>query len=362
MSENQIPALLSTFSPFDDLNEQYRQRIAEHAEVVTRDKGKIIFQRGKEASYRYYLLEGSVDLVDSSFRPTTIAANSEPARLTLDDSSPTRVSAVANTASRLLKVDAEFLDVALAWSQSSGGVELPEQFPSANDDAELGEVNLSQAHVEVDEGEGDWMSALLQSPLFYKVSPAHLQSLFARFQRVPVKQGELIIKEGEAGDYFYVIGHGSARVTNLTGKLDVQLQQGQFFGEEALVGDAPRNASITMLSDGYLMRLEKADFKSLLQEPVQKFIQFEELQGLAPASYQLLDVRLPLEFRHQHVPGSRNINLPALRDKLKELDTGVRYVITDDAGRRSQVAAYLLCQQGFDAVILQAADQHYETN
>jgi CRP-like cAMP-binding protein len=361
VSDSQIPVLLSSFSPFDDLNENYRERIAEHAEVITLNKGKLIFQRGKEAPHRYYLLEGSVDLVDSSFNPTTVAANSGSARLTLDDSSPTRVSAVAATSAKLLKVDAEFLDVALAWSQSSGGVEMPETLPSANDDVELGEVNLSQAHVEVEEDEGDWMSTLLQSPLFYKVSPAHLQNLFVRFQRIPVKTGDVIIKEGEAGDYFYVIGSGSARVTNLTGKLDVKLEHGQFFGEEALVGDAPRNATITMLTEGYLMRLEKADFKSLLQEPVQKFVQFDELQSLPDAAYQLLDVRLPMEYRHQHVPGSRNINLTSLRDKLAELDASVRYIVTDDAGRRSQVAAYLMCQQGFDAVILEGADQHYSS-
>ena len=133
--------------------------------------------------------------------------------------------------------------------------------------------------------------------------------------------GQVLFKEGEQGDYFYIVDSGSARVSDLTGKLDVTLQPGSFFGEEALVGDTPRNASVIMESDGVLMRLGKQDFKALLQDPVLQYIDVQEFQSRSPDSYLLLDVRLPLEYRMQHVPGSRNLPLASLRSKLEGLDS-----------------------------------------
>ena len=116
-----------------------------------------------------------------------------------------------------------------------------------------------------------------------------------------------------------------------------------------------------MLTPGKLMCLQKEDFKALLHEPVTRFITAEELRerqkDIPP--YQLLDVRLAVERRFQHVPGSRNIPLGSLRRTLAELDSHMTYIVTDDAGRRSDVAAQLLNQAGFDTYILKHADQHY---
>lgn len=362
MPNTAVVKALTRFNPFNDLEPQYHERIAGHAEILLIEKGKIVFKRGREASHRYYLLEGTVDLVDSGFNTRTVAATDSNNTFTLEDSSPTQVSAVAKSSAKLLKVDAEFLDISLAWSQSSGAGAIPDdlgQPKAVAEDQVIPDVSLAVAQVEVNEDDTDWMSTLLQSPLFVRVSAAHIQNLFMRFQPMPVKAGDVIIKEGKKGDYFYVIDHGTAHVSSLTGKVDVELNKGQFFGEEALVGDTPRNASITMRTAGTLMRLKKDDFVALLQEPVQKFITYTELTDREEGSYQLLDVRLPMEFRHKNMANSKNIPLLNLRDKVPEFDQKQIYIVADNAGRRSQVAAYLLCQKGFEAYILEASDQHY---
>jgi CRP-like cAMP-binding protein len=360
VSNTAVVKALARFNPFNDLDAQYHERIAGHAEILSIGKGKIVFKRGREATHRYYLLEGTVDLVDSGFNTRSVSATDSSNTFTLEDSSPTQVSAVAKSSSKLLKVDAEFLDISLAWSQSHGTAAIPDDLgqPKAPEDI-IPEVSLSIAQVEVNEDDSDWMSTLLKSPLFFRVSAAHIQNLFMRFQSMPVKAGDVIIKEGKKGDYFYVIDHGTVHVTSLTGKVDVELNKGQFFGEEALVGDTPRNASITMRTDGTLMRLNKDDFVSLLQEPVQKFLTYAELTDRKESSYQLLDVRLAMEFRHKQIENSKNIPLLNLRDKVAEFNDKKIYVIADNAGRRSQVAAYLLCQKGFEAYILEGSDQHY---
>jgi CRP-like cAMP-binding protein len=362
VSNTDVISALTRFSPYDELESKFHPRIAEHAEIISAEKGKILFKRGRTAKDKFYLLEGIVDLVDSGFNTREVNSTCAKNNFTLEDSSPTQVSAVAKSSVTLLKVDAEFLDIALAWSQSAGSADMPEKLGQPGQEQkheEILDVNLSTDQVEVNEDDSDWMSMLLRSPLFTQISPAHIQNLFIRFESFPVKTGDVIIKEGEKGDYFYVIDQGRAQVSNLTGKVDVELSKGQFFGEDALVGDAPRNASITMLSDGSLMRLKKADFISLLQEPIQRFIQYTELAESPENNYQLLDVRLPMEFRHQHIKDSRNIPLLSLRDKLSGLDKNAIYVVADNAGRRSQVAAYLLCQYGLEAFILDAADQYY---
>ena len=353
MSSDSIIEYLARFAPFSGLELDYLERVAEHSQLLSVAAGKLIFRRGKPLTHRYYLICGTVDLVDSGFNKRSVSDSDASAAMALEDSSPTRVSAVAQTPSQILKVESDFLDVVMAWSQNPATESTPQT------ESALGEVDLSTAHVEVEEGGSDWMSALLQSPLFFNVSPAHLQNLLTRFERLTVAAGDQVIKEGEVGDFFYILDSGTARVSDLTDKLDVPLNAGSFFGEEALVGDAPRNASVTMESDGVLMRLGKQEFKELLQDPVLQFVDAQALQEHSPESYQLLDVRLPLEFRMQHVPGARNLPLASLRNKLQGLDSQRHYFVTDDSGRRSQVAAYLLSQQGFSVSILQHADTLY---
>ncbi len=361
-----LQSILTQFSPFDDLESQYVDQVAEHSELISVEKGKLIFRRGKPAEHRYYLLEGMIDLVGASFDTERVEAGQERAQITLTDTSPTQVSAVAKSPVTLLKVEADFLDLALAWSQAvvtqeaSVSTREPELSDVGDNQDILENLDLASAQVEVeDEQGGDWMSGLLASPLFARVPPAHIQTLFTRFEAQEVAKGDMVVKEGASGDYFYVIVHGSAHVTNLTGKINVMLEEGQFFGEEALVAETPRNASVTMLSPGLLMRLAKEDFLTLLHEPVESVFSYEQFVT-ERSRYTLVDVRMPLEFRGHHVPGSKNLPLASLRDRMSSLSVNEYYLVTDDAGRRSHLAAYLLCQAGFNAGILQESAQRYE--
>jgi len=350
-----LMSALAAFSPFDSLDEPYLEKIVEQTRTVKVAKGKLIFRRGKLAEHRYYLFKGQVDLVDSGFTTTTRMAKDSNHRYALTETSPTQLSAVAKSEVILIEVNADFLDLTLAMSQAPK----EEQAVAAVQAAPMEDVHLSQAHIQVEEEGVDWMSCLLSTPLFRRVPPAHIQQLFTRFQSRPVRAGEVIIKEGEEGDYFYVVEQGEALVTSVVGHIDVTLAPGDYFGEEALVGNTKRNATITMKSDGQLMRLGKDDFTALLHEPVQNYISWDALQDLSNTTYQIIDVRLPMEFRHLHLADSRNLPLMTLRQKLADLDTSLQYVVSDDAGRRSLLAAYLMCQVGLNVVILKDAGLYY---
>jgi rhodanese-related sulfurtransferase len=78
----------------------------------------------------------------------------------------------------------------------------------------------------------------------------------------------------------------------------------------------------------------------------------------------LLDVRLPMEFKHDRKPGARNIPLNELRRELKNLEKDFVYVVSCDGGGRSQLGCYLLNEAGFEAYVLdqpQPAGQQTES-
>lgn len=334
-------SLLKHFSPFDSLSDEYLASVLPHAKQHQLTAGKMLFKRGKPLDSSYYLLSGEVDLIGADFKALSVSANDEQAQQPLNSSRVSAVSAIAKSTVTYLEVDSEFLDRALAWSQSGS-------FTQADDSKQQSD-------------DSDWMSALLESPLFMQVPPANIQQLFVRFQSLDKNAGDIIVKEGEPGDYFYVVQRGQVRVHSKISKVDVTLQAGQYFGEEALVGETTRNASVTMLTDGELMRLDKENFTALLQQPVLKYIDAAALASLQAEHQQtlIIDVRMPFEYRHGHVDNSRNVPLAKLRQYLSELQRDHYCVITDDGGSRSAVAAHLLAQTGIDARILENSHEHY---
>ena len=50
--------------------------------------------------------------------------------------------------------------------------------------------------------------ALLQTKAFHRIPPANLQAMFMRLQQVNYRAGDVVIKQGDEGDFFYVITSG----------------------------------------------------------------------------------------------------------------------------------------------------------
>jgi rhodanese-related sulfurtransferase len=132
-----------------------------------------------------------------------------------------------------------------------------------------------------------------------------------------------------------------------------ELSGGDAFGEEALISENKRNATITMLTDGVLMRLGKSDFIELMKEPLNSKIGYAEAVKLVEEGAVWLDVRLPSEFSNGSLPGSINLPLFFLRKKADEISDVRRYIMVCDTGRRSASAAYLLAERGFDVYVLE---------
>ena len=251
---------------------------------------------------------------------------------------PRRVSARARSRVEFIVVDSDLLDVMLTWDQT-GTYEV----------SELRGENLPESD--------DWMTTLLQTKAFHRIPAANIQAIFMRMQQVNYKAGDVVIKQGDDGDYFYVITEGRCSVTretplNKDGIKLADLGPGDTFGEEALISQAKRNATVTMTSNGSLMRLGQADFNTLMNEPMLQWVGLEEARKIILQGGKWLDVRLPSEFESFHQEGAINIPLYFIRLKLKTLDQHTRYVVCCDTGRRSSAAAYILSERGFDAYVL----------
>ncbi|HVY23971.1 MAG TPA: cyclic nucleotide-binding domain-containing protein [Steroidobacteraceae bacterium] len=309
---------------------------------------------GFEDSAQPTALTGVVELLQNGESVGIVRGGTPEARNPLSQNMPRRHTAVvASNKIELLVIDSDLLDVMLTWDQTGS--------------YEVGELGATGKLLEVADDGDDWMTALLQTKAFHKVPPANIQAIFMRMQRVDVRTGEIIIKQGDEGDYFYVIVKGKCLVTrdtplNKDGVKLAELGIGESFGEEALISDAKRNANVTMLTDGSLMRLNKEDFKSLLNEPLLEYVDVAQAQKLAAQGAVWLDVRLPSEFENKRLPRAVNIPLYFMRLKLKTLDRKLNYICYCDTGRRSSAAAYILSERGFHSYVLRGGLQAIPAN
>src|SRR5436190_1033889 len=130
---------------------------------------------------------------------------------------------------------------------------------------------------------------------FAQLPAARIEELLKRFEHVKTARGEVVIREGDEGDFYYVIEAGRFQVERLVGGAKMvlaELKSGEAFGEEALVSEAKRNASVISLGEGELLRLGKQDFNALLREPLLRRVAFDEAAEKVRRGALWLDVRL----------------------------------------------------------------------
>lgn len=111
-------------------------------------------------------------------------------------------------------------------------------------------------------------STLKRVDFFYFLNLAQMDELINALKRTKIKKGFEIIKQGDVGDKFYVIGSGEVSVhvkKGIGGKKKVAvLGDGDFFGEMALITDLPRTATVTAEEDSEMFVMNKRDFRKIL--------------------------------------------------------------------------------------------------
>lgn len=337
---DEIPKIetLRAFTPLDGLKRENLTALAKKTQINRLAPGEILFKEGDREKRTFYLLSGTLELTSEQGNPHSIESGSDEARNPLAPILPRQHTAKAATAVQFISIDTDLLDVMLTWDQT-------------------GDYEVSELQDEADGASNDWMTNLLQTKAFHRIPPGNIQAIFMRMQQVNFNAGDVVIKQGDDGDFFYVITKGTCTVTRETplnedGIKLAELGEGDTFGEEALISETKRNATVTMTTDGCVMRLGKEDFKTLLNEPMIDWVDHDEAEQIVANGGHWLDVRLPSEFEAFHEPGAINIPLYFIRLKLNTLDQNKTYVLCCDTGRRSSAGTFILNERGFDTRVL----------
>ena len=332
-------ALLKRFSPLDGLKHDNLTALAGKVQIRELSPSQMLFKEGDTEKRTVYVVSGTLELLDQGEVIELIEGESDAARNPVAPVFPRRFSARARDRVQYISIDSDLLDVMLTWDQT-------------------GTYEVSELQGAAEVGGDDWMTILLQAKAFHKIPPANIQAIFMRMQQINYKSGDVVVKQGTDGDYFYVLTRGTCLVTretplNKDGIRLAELTVGDTFGEEALISDAKRNATVTMLTDGSVMRLGKDDFNKLLNEPMLNWVSYADAESLIQDGAQWLDVRLPSEYENNHLEGAINIPLYFIRLKLGTLDPDRTYIICCDTGRRSSAGAYILSERGYKAYVLE---------
>jgi putative peptide zinc metalloprotease protein len=115
----------------------------------------------------------------------------------------------------------------------------------------------------------DLEAVLAHAPLFVAFTPEELRTVIARLHAEHYAQGAELIRQGEPGDRFYLVRRGRLEVfqqdeDGLTRQVN-ELVRGDYFGEAALLANAPRNATVRAATPVEVLSLGKADFDQLVR-------------------------------------------------------------------------------------------------
>lgn len=152
-------------------------------------------------------------------------------------------------------------------------------------------------------------NALARVPLFSQLSPKDRRKIVTHFKPVKAKQNATLVREGDPGDSMYFIVSGEVGVYTALADADedeagnaeqeqlllATLKSGDFFGEQALVTDEPRSATVTALGNVVMLKFTKDDLTAILEEypSIESELQIEAFRKLMRKRLSILKQIMP---------------------------------------------------------------------
>ncbi|SMF95080.1 Cyclic nucleotide-binding domain-containing protein [Methylomagnum ishizawai] len=322
--------------PLNTLSAPRFEQLCAELKIEDGPKGTLLFRQGDPTHEFVYVLSGTISLQAGGVEMDAVTGGSETGRFALAHQNPRKVSAVAKDRVRYVRVATDQVN-----QRDEGPAPLPGYTVSHSPDT----------------SGGDWISALLRSPIFRRLPPSNLQALLRAVEEIPYKKGEFVCKQDDPGDYFYIIKQGQCALTRKPSQLakDIKLatlKDYDTFGEDALISEKPRTVTVTMATNGVLLRLDKANFMKLVGQPVIGYVDSAEARAMMKQDGQWLDLRLPDIYQQGHPRGAINTPFFSLRMMLPSLERHRKYVLVCEDGKVSAAGSYLLLRHGFEAYAL----------
>ncbi len=324
------------FLPMGELTATGFRKLAQIFSISVVPQDHYLFRVGDNDALSIFLLQGRVELEGEGNR-IVVNAGTETARYALANLKPRRFSGRALTDASIMHVKSALLERLVAWDQMS-------------------KSGVKGIHVEELDGGGDpeWFLHMLGNRIFMRIPTANIEALVNRFEPVPVQAGETIMEQGGSGHDYFIIRRGTCEVLRKAGAgapavRIAERHPGEGVGEEALISNKPRDATVRMLTDGLVMKLNKSDFDLLMKEPLLDWLDERQVMSRIREGAVLIDVRLENEFKHGTLKGAVNIPLYLFRLRIDQLDENRHYIVFCGCGERSATAAFLLGVRGLRA-------------
>ncbi|CAK0745796.1 hypothetical protein CCP4SC76_1650009 [Gammaproteobacteria bacterium] len=331
MNSQTFSQQLRRLIPLTSLSETLLAELVAGIEVEKARRGEFLFHQGDQDALHVYLLSGTVAMLSGGREVETLTGRSNTARFPLCHEKPRQCDCQAQGPVSYLRIDSTRLNNLVAQCLAAGRDRTAPTDP------------------------GDWMAFVLQSSLFQQLPPANVEMILDRMQEVPVKRGEVVIRQGETGDYYFVVIQGQLSVSQRQNQRDIEIAQlgpGASFGEDALISGYPRNSTVTALTDGSLVRLRKDDFVALIQRPLSSALSYPEASRQAADGAVWMDVRAPQVFERGHLANAVSVPFEALRFIIPSLNKQKSYILYGDQPHRNVTAAFVLKEYGFGAMVL----------
>ena len=222
---------LQRFEPLDSLDADKLNELANAASHINVRKGQSVTTATPKDKIAYLLL-GEVEKSTSGNANQSIKANTPQARQALVTPQD-RAHVTVKKNSTLLIIDHGLLDFLLSWGNSGG---------------------LVVDEIDADQNSANWMDGFMQSEAVHNLSPSNIQTLIAKIEPKEYQQNQVIFHQGDDPDFYYIVSSGRCAVM-VEGKQLVELTTGEAFGEEALITNSKRNATIQMSEGGIVLRL-----------------------------------------------------------------------------------------------------------
>ncbi len=328
-------AQLRQFYPLDGFRSENLAMAAEAMRFERHEQGEVLFEAGDPARESYYLLAGSVELLDENGEvQRSIQASGHSARYAVVDTHPRRWTVrVASRSAMLGAISRAYLQRIRIWNEAASA--------------------LMQEKPELAEGSSRWLARLFASPVLEKVPMMHLRPLLENLELHHCKAGDVIIRQGEQGDRAYIVRRGRCAVKRQLGDTVLaMLGPGDLFGEDALLSASPRNADVLMVSDGELCSIARDQFNALLKQPALTWIEPRQVPLLLRDRAWLLDVRSPEATRMRKIRGAKNLPFERLRETLPKLNRQRRYVVCCEDGHLSAAASFIMKDAGFKVAVM----------
>ncbi len=340
IDSDQLVAQLYRCSPLSTMAEAQITVLISLSTVERYPAATQLYEGGVPDDVVLYLLKGELEATQAD-HGSIISADSEAALQPISSKHFAASTITTSAEVELIRIEKQLIETLTAWGQISA----PETEVVMSED---GIVTIDRA---------SWLNSMIKSPTFRNLPAANIEQLLNKLEPVRVKAGDLIIGQGDLGDYFYMINNGVAMVTinpenDEDSVIMAELNEGAAFGEAALISDNPRNATITMMEDGVLLRLSKDDFINLLKQPTLRWVEYEKAASIIKRGAKWIDVRLAEEYERGHLPNAINIPMRELHKRARELNNKIPYLCYCESGTRSSAAAFALSQYDIRTAVL----------